>query len=346
MHKTADAMRVAVYYNNNDVRVEKRAKPKIGSDEILVKTMACGICGSDVLEWYRLKQAPKVLGHEMTGSIIKVGKGVKKFKVGDKVFVSHHVPCNNCHYCLSGHQTVCKTLQSTNFYPGGFSEYVRIPKINVEFGTFLLPENVSYAEGVLIEPLGCVIRGQRLAQIKPNQDIFILGSGVAGLLHIKLAKKLGVKRVISTDINDYRLRTAKKFGADIVINANINDSLSIKTENNLADRVIVCTGALSAVKQALQSVDKGGVILFFAVPKPDEAFPIFLNDLWKKEITLMTSYGASPGDLKEALKLISSKAVIIRDMITHRLSLDEISKGFQLVAEAKECIKVVIEPHR
>jgi len=346
MHKTADVMRVAVYYNNKDIRVEERAKPKIAPSEILVKTMACGICGSDVLEWYRLKQAPRVLGHEMTGDIVEVGEGVKKFKVGDRVFVSHHVPCNNCDYCLSGHHTVCETLQRTNYYPGGFSEYVRVPNINVEFGTFLLPEKVSYIEGALIEPLGCVIRGQRLAQIRPNQSLLILGSGVAGLLHIQLAKKRGVKRVISTDINEYRLKAAKKFGADVVVNANKNESIIMKTTNRLADRVIVCTGALSATKQALHTVDKGGVILFFAVPKPNEAVSIFLNDLWRKEITLMTSYGASPGDLKESLELISSHAINVEDMITHRLSLGETSKGFQLVAEAKESIKVIVEPQR
>ena len=336
-----------MYYNNKDLRIEEMPKLRIGPDEILVKAMACGICGSDVLEWYRIKKAPRVLGHEMTGEIVEVGKGVKKFKVGDRVFVSHHVPCNECRYCLNGHHTACETLHKTNFDPGGFSEYIRVPSINVELGTYFLPEDVSYEEGTFIEPLGCVIRGQRLAQIKSNQAVLVLGSGVAGLLHIQLAKTVGA-RVIATDINEYRLKAAKKFGADFVINAkeDVPSILKEVNENRLADRVIICTGALSATKQALQSVDKGGIILFFAVPKPGEDVCIPITDFWRNEITIMTSYGAGPTDLEEALEMISSHKVNVKDMITHKLSLEEIGKGFQIVADAKKSIKVIIEPHR
>lgn len=340
-------MRVAMYYSNKDVRIEEIPKPTIGPGEILVKVMACGVCGSDVLEWYRVKKAPRVLGHEMTGEIVDVGEGVKNFKVGDRVFVSHHVPCNKCRYCLNGHHTACETLHKTNFYPGGFSEYVRVPSINVEQGTFLLPENVSYEEGTFIEPLGCVIRGQRLAQVKQGGSVLVLGSGVTGLLHIQLAKKVGAERVIATDVNEYRLEAAKKFGADVVLNAkeDVPSLLKAANEDRLADRVIICTGAMPAIKQALRSVDRGGIILFFAVPGRDVSIPI--TNFWRNEITVMTSYGASPSDLKEALELISSRKINVRDMITHRLSLEEAGKGFQIVADACEArIKVIIEPYR
>ena len=127
-------MRVAMYYNNNDVRLEEMPKPKIGPGELLIKAIACGICGSDVMEWYRVKKTPRVLGHEMTGEIVEVGEGVNQYKVGDRVFVSHHVPCNTCRYCLSGHHTACETLHTTNFDPGGFAEYIRVPRINVDRG--------------------------------------------------------------------------------------------------------------------------------------------------------------------------------------------------------------------
>ena len=137
-------MQVAMYYSNKDIRIEEMPRPKIGPEEILVKVMACGICGSDVMEWYRIRKAPRVLGHEMTGEIVEVGKNVKNFKVGDRVFVSHHVPCNTCRYCLSGNHTACETLHTTSFDPGGFSEYVRVPPINVDRGTFLLPEEISF----------------------------------------------------------------------------------------------------------------------------------------------------------------------------------------------------------
>jgi L-iditol 2-dehydrogenase len=341
-------MRVAMYYNNKDIRIEEMPKPEIGPNELLVKTMACGICGSDVMEWYRIKKAPGVLGHEMTGEIEQVGDNVKDFKVGDRVFVSHHVPCNRCLYCLDGQHTVCKTLHNTSFDPGGFSEFVRVPKINVEYGTFLLPNEISFEDGTFIEPLGCVIRGQRRASIEPNHTVLVIGSGISGLLHIKVARAKGVERVIATDINEYRMNAAKKFGADDVINARDYVPARVKEANKgrLADRIVVCTGGVPAIKQALKSIDAGGTILFFAPTKPGVDVILPFNGFWSNQITLTTTYAASPNDLEKAIELIRSRKVNVHDMITHRLSLTEISKGFQLVADANESIKVIIEPQR
>lgn len=203
-------MRVAMYYNNKDVRLEEIPTPRIGPGELLLKVIASGVCGSDVLEWYRIKKAPLVLGHEIAGEIVEVGGNVEGFKVGDRVFVSHHVPCNKCHYCLGGHHTACETLHATNFDPGGFSEYIRVPRMNVERGTYLLPDGLSFEDATFIEPLACVIRGQRLARIEPQHTLLVLGSGVAGLLHIQLAKAHGGSRVVATDISEYRLEGSKK----------------------------------------------------------------------------------------------------------------------------------------
>lgn len=338
-------MRVAMYYNNKDIRIEDIPKPKIGPDELLVKAMTCGICGSDVMEWYRIKKAPRVLGHEMTGEIVEIGENVKNFKIGDRVFVSHHVPCNECRYCLDGRHTVCETLHTTNFDPGGFSEFVRVPKINVELGTFLLPDEISFEDGTFIEPLGCVIRGQRRANVKSDHTVLVIGSGISGLLHIQLARVLGAKRIIATDINEYRLNAAKKFGADEVINAKEDVPTRVKELNDgkLVDRVIVCTGAISAIKQALKSVDGGGTILFFASTDPGVDIPLPFNEFWSNQATLTTTYAAAPEDIKEAIELIRFRKVNVHDMITHRLNLAEISKGFQIVADAKESIKVIIE---
>ena len=337
-----------MYYNNKDIRIEEIPKPKISPDELLVKVMACGICGSDVMEWYRIKKAPRVLGHEMTGEIVEVGKKVKKFKVGDRVFVSHHVPCNKCHYCLDGQHTVCETLHSTNFDPGGFSEYLRVPKINVALGTFRLPDEISFEDGTFIEPLGCVIRGQRRANIKPNHTVLVIGSGISGILHIQLARVKGVKKIIATDVNEYRMNSAKKFGADVVIDAKEDVPRRVREVNNgkLVDQVIVCTGAVSAINQALKSVDKGGTILFFAPTDPGIDIALPFNEFWSNQITLTTTYAAAPDDIKEAIDLIRSKKINVHDMITHRLNLAETCKGFQIVADAKDSIKVIIEPQR
>ena len=181
-------MRVAMYYNNKDVRLEEMPKPQIGASELLVKVIASGVCGSDVMEWYRIKQAPRVLGHEIAGEVVEVGNAVKQSKVGDRVFVSHHVPCNTCRYCLSGNHTVCETLHTTNFDPGGFAEYLRVPQINVDRGVFRLPDEMTFEDAVFIEPLACVARAQRLARLQPGQAVLVLGSGISGLLHIALAR--------------------------------------------------------------------------------------------------------------------------------------------------------------
>lgn len=339
-------MRVAMYYNNQDVRLEDVPTPQIGDAEILVKVKASGICGSDVLEWYRIKRAPLVLGHEITGEIAETGKDVKNFRAGDRVFVAHHVPCNSCRYCLSGNHTVCETLHSTNYFPGGFSEYIRVPQLNVDRGVFLLPQEISFEEGTLIEPLACVVRGQRLAQLLPGQRVLILGSGVSGLLHLLWARNLGAGRVIVTDINDYRLNIAQDLGASAIINAkeDLPNRLRRVNENRLADLVIVCTGATSAFMQALQCVDRAGTILCFAATEPGVTLPVPVNDFWRQSIKIIHSYGSSPQDTSIAIELMRTAAMPLQKLITHKLSLAKTGLGFKMVAEAKDCIKVIIEP--
>lgn len=341
-------MKVAMYYNNNDVRIEEMPIPEIDDNDLLVKVQACGICGSDVMEWYRLKKAPRVLGHEMSGNIVKVGKNVKKFKVGDRVFVSHHVPCNTCNFCQNDQHTLCDTLHSTNFDPGGFAEFLRVPEINVDSGVFILPKEISYNDGTFIEPLACVFRGMRIAGIKPGQNVLVIGSGVAGLLNIKLAKAMGSNKIFATDINDFRLKKAKEMGADVVIHANENIPEQIKKHNagSLANLVILCVGVPSAARQSLASVAAGGTILFFAPTKPgvEIQFPLF--DLWNKQVKMVSTYAGAPRDIKEAIELIRAKKVKVTDLITHRYPLSEAAKGFKLAAQAKNSIKIIIEPQK
>ena len=324
-------MKAAVYHNNKDIRIEEVPKPAISEGEILVKVKASGICGTDTMEWYRIKKAPKVLGHEIAGEVVESKS--EKFKVGDKVFVSHHVPCNECKYCLENNHTACETLHKGNYDPGGFSEFVRVPKINVEEGTYPL-DSLTYEEGTMIEPLACCVRGQRIINIKQNHTVLILGSGVSGLMNIQLARLKGTK-VIATDIDEYRLNKAKEFGADEVINA--KEELDIK-----ADRIIICTGAMQAVKQAFDCIDKKGIILFFAIPQNNIEIPP--ADFWRDEWTITSTYGAASIDLEESIELIESKKINVKDMITHKLPLDKIQEGFKIVSEAKESLKVIVEP--
>ncbi len=342
-------MRVAMYYNNSDIRIEEMPVPEIGDGELLVKIEASGICGSDVMEWYRIHKAPLVLGHEIAGTIVRVGDGVDRYRKGERVAASHHVPCYTCYYCVTGHTTSCDTLRSTTFDPGGFSEYVRIPAINVDRGVYPLPDGLSFEEATFTEPLACVLRGQRRAGLKAGQSVLVVGSGISGSLHISLARAMGARLVMATDINPYRIEAAERFGADYSINAERDVEGLMREVNNglLADVVIVCSGAQSAIEGALRLVERGGTILLFAPTSPGVTIPLPFNDVfWGNDITLTTTYAGDRNDHLTALELIRSGRVRVKEMITHRLPLEETGTGFQLVAKAGDSLKVVIEPQR
>lgn len=344
-------MRVAMWYSNRDVRVEEMPTPQIAPGELLMRVEASGICGSDGMEWYRIDRAPLVLGHEVAGVVAAASQGAGGFREGDRIIVSHHVPCNTCRYCLSGHHSVCDTLRTTNFDPGGFSEYIRVPAINVDRGIFRLPEEISYEEGTFVEPLACVLRGQRLARLQPGQCVLVVGSGVAGLLHVAAARALGAGRVVATDILDYRLNMALHFGADCVIRAEEDVPARLRSANGgrLADLVVICSEAEAGVQQALRSVERGGTVLFFASARPGATIPLSINDLfWRTEITLTSSYAGPPADMAAAIELIRARRVPVGGLITHRLSLAETGLGFHLLThpEEQKAGKIIIEPQR
>ena len=335
-------MKVSMWFNNNDIRVEEVPTPSPGPGEMLVKVISCGICGSDLVEWYRLPRAPLVQGHEVGVEVVETGEGVTKYKKGARLFIAPKVPCLKCSYCLNGHYPQCNAVKDR--LPGGFAEYILVPKELVKNGCCLLPDNVSYDQATFIEPLACVVRAQRLASIGEGQTLLILGSGLSGLLHIKLAKYKNCK-VIATDINKRRLEMATSFGADYVADA-ASDILEelIHVNGKKADIVIVTTSAMSAFKQAWETVDLGGVVVLFAVPGPDQDVVVPVNDFWRKEIRILTSYYCGPADIEEALDLISNGDITVDDFITHRLPLKDTAKGFKMLLDGSEALKIIIKP--
>ena len=343
-------MRVLMYYSNNDVRLQEMPVPEIGPGELLMKVVATGICGSDVMEWYRRDKVPLVLGHEVAGDVVDAGEGVVKFKPGDRVAATHHVPCNTCHYCLNGHHTICETLlRGTHFHPGGFAEYIRVPAINVDRGVFHIPEGVSYEDASFMEPLACVLRGQRNARLKPGQSVLVLGSGISGLLHVSLARALGAGLVAAADTIPFRLKKAEQMGADLALNADdeITTSLRQANEGRLADLVIICFEGF--IPLALKTVERGGTVLFFAGASEGATIPATINDIfWRTEATLTSTYAGSPSDCSTALKLIKAGSVPVRTIVTHRLVMKEAPGGFQAVCSPMEhdCIKVIVEPQK
>jgi L-iditol 2-dehydrogenase len=336
-------MKVSFWYNNQDIRIEEVSTPVPGPKEILVKVISCGICGSDIVEWYRLPRAPLVQGHEIGAEVVATGPGVKKYQVGDRVFIAPKVPCGKCFYCRNGHEPQCSEVRER--LPGGFAEYVLVPEILLERGTYLLPESISYDQSTFIEPLACAVRAQRRARIKKEQSVMVIGCGMGGLLNIKLAKAKGCK-VIAVDINPKKLEFATRMGADITLNADEHVPDELVTQNaKKADVLLLCAAADSAVKQAWICVDKGGVIVLFAVPAPEKQVVVPVNDFWMKEITIQTSYYCGPDDIAEAINLIKLKQIVVDDLITHRLPLKDIVKGFQMVSDGRDSIKVIIKPH-
>ncbi len=339
-------MRVAVYYSNSDIRVEERPRPEIGPGEMLLRVRASGICGSDVMEWYRKPKAPLVLGHEVVGTVEEVGPGVNGFAAGDRVVATHHVPCNRCRFCLTDRHSVCETLHSTAFDPGGFAELVRLTPIHVDRGTFPLPGDVSFEAGSFAEPLACALRAQRLAGLRPGDSVALLGCGVAGLLQLQLARASGAGRIFATDASDFRVRAACSLGADLALRAGGDVVRNIReaNEGHLVDRVLVCTGQRSALEQALELVERGGTILFFAPLPPGGEIALPQHDLWLRSVSIVHSYAGPPAEMRAALELIAARRVAVTSLISHRFGLAGTAEGFRLTAAAGESLKVLIDP--
>lgn len=338
-------MKIAKLYSFNDIRIEDIPVPEVGPKDALIKTKACGICSGDVMPWYIEKKAPLVLGHEPAGEIVEVGKEVTSFKPGDRVFVHHHAPCFTCRFCRRGDYVQCETWKNTKIIPGGISEYILIPQINLENDTLNLPDNLSYEDGTLIEPTACVVKALKRVNVKRGDIVLVIGLGVMGLLNILLAKKYGAGKIIGADIVPFRIEKAKEFGADEVIDVskyNLIESLKELTDGTMADLVVVGPNSADAMRDGIASAGAGGRVLFFTPAKPGEQLTIEPNDLYFKDINIITSYSCGPTDTADALKIIEEGTVRAEQLITHRFPIEETAAAFRIAAEAKDSLKSVI----
>jgi L-iditol 2-dehydrogenase len=337
-------MKVARYYSRQDVRVEEVPVPKIGPGEMLVQVKACGLCGSDLMEWYVEKKAPEVLGHEPAGVVAEVGEGVTKFEVGDRVFVHHHVPCFTCHHCVRGHYTLCETFKATHLDPGGFAEYFRVPALNVQRDVLKLPAEMSFEQGTQIEPLATCIRGIERTGIQPGDTVVVIGAGVTGLMNMQLVNVYGAGKVIVTDFSPFRLDMARRLGADHALNAQ-EDVLTALEELNggrKADVVIVTAGSIRAMEQGMALAGGGGTVLLFAPSHPEATLSVSPFHLLFSEITITSTYSCSHVETRQALKLIQGGRVNVEELITHRFDLTGVGEAINLAAEAGESMKILI----
>lgn len=320
--------------------------PKVNEDEMLVRMQSCGICGSDLEKVYgNYGMRSLQVGHEPAGVVIKVGKNLKKFQEGDRVFVHHHVSCYSCRYCLQGNYTMCNNYQSSNIDPCGLSEEFIVPKWNIEHGGVLkLPESISYDEAALIEPFACCIRGLNKISIKHGDNVAILGAGPTGVTLTLLARLWGANNIVVSDVNEFRLKFVEKYGVTAV-NLNLDkldDVINKNTESLGVDVTILATGSMNAFESSLRITRRGGKILLFGVPSVGSKFDLDLNSLYSNEQIIIPSYGASEIETNQALSLMSDKSIDLLPLVTHRFQLRESDNAFKCAYEALDAMKVLV----
>jgi L-iditol 2-dehydrogenase len=336
-------MRVARLYDFGDIRVEDAPRPDLGPDDLLVQTRACGICSGDIMPWYIRRKAPLVLGHEPVGVVAETGAAVHDFHPGDRVFVHHHAPCFDCASCRRGEYVQCATWRATSITPGGMAQYFRVSATN-QRDTLHLPDAIDDADAVLIEPAACVVKSLRRSGLKAGESILIIGLGVMGMMHVRLARHLGAATIIGADLFPERARRAEQLGADhgiVVTGDNLVDQVAAITHRAMVDVVIVGPGACAALAAGIAAAGKGATVVQFTATPPEDELSVRPHDLYFKEIRLIPSYSCGPDDTRQALSLVASGVINARDLVTHRFPLEQISEAFAQ-AQKPEALKVIV----
>lgn len=338
-------MKVAMYYSQEDIRIVDMPTPEIDDGDILVNMKACGVCGSDLMDWYLKPRTPLVLGHEPTGVIEKKGKKVDSFNVGDRVFVHHHVACLSCHYCLHGDYTLCRQFHETNIKPGGFAEFFMAPAPNVQIDTLKLPNNMSFENATLIEPVACCIRALKKCNFQAGDSVAVIGAGATGLIHAALSKIYGASWTVVSDLIEFRLRIASLYGADVTVNQvnmDLAETVKAETDGRGVDLAIVTAPSLDAYNTALSVVRKGGKICVFAPSFPEKYLQVSPERLFFTEQQFIPSYSTSHLETRSALRLLATHRIDAEHLITHRFTLDQTMQAFKTALKPKESLKVIV----
>ncbi|HMK59648.1 MAG TPA: alcohol dehydrogenase catalytic domain-containing protein [Dissulfurispiraceae bacterium] len=339
-------MKVAKLYSFNDIRIEEQPIPAIGHADALVRTEACGICSGDVMPWYIEKKAPLVIGHEPAGIIEDIGNDyIGPLKKGDRVAIHHHAPCMLCDYCRRGDHVQCETWRKTGIIPGGVSEFIAVPEINLKNDTLKVPAGMGPEDATLVEPAACVVKSFKRSSIKQGDTVLVIGLGVMGQMHVLMAHKFGASRVIGADMVDFRLSKAIEFGANHAIDVSKDDLLSAVRELTggvMAQIVIAGPNSIEAMQQGIKAVARGGTVVFFTPAKPGDILAVDPNDIYFKDIRIITSYSCGPDDTKEAMRLIREGVITADKLVTHRFRIDETARAYNLTANAKESLKSLV----
>ncbi|MBO3755307.1 MAG: alcohol dehydrogenase catalytic domain-containing protein [Candidatus Brockarchaeota archaeon] len=331
------------------VEVKDVPVPILSAGDVLVKMEACGICGTDVEKFLGVHSTPPKLGHEVSGIVEKMGSdAVGDLRMGDRVFVHHHVPCYTCHYCRRGDHTMCEMFSRTNLDPCGLAEYFRVPRYNVERGAVLkLPSDVDFDEATFIEPMACCLRGLNKVKVEKGDDVLVIGAGPTGLIITGLLRLFGAGLIISSEVSDHRLEAAGRMGAKILVNPsreNLLDRVYEATDNRGVDLAVVAVGAGKLIEAAADCVRKGGKVLMFGAPPRGELFTYEASKLFIREVSLIPSYSTTEVETNVALRLLESKRLNLKWLISHRFKLSQASEALKVAAEGREALKVIVNP--
>ncbi|MDH3278154.1 MAG: zinc-dependent dehydrogenase [Nitrosopumilus sp.] len=340
-------MKTAFVREPSFISIEETKKLSLNPGEVLVQMHACGICGSDLEKVFGQYGQPSTkLGHEPSGIILDVGSKIIDLKKGDRVFTHHHVACYSCHLCKHGNETMCKKYSETNLSPCGLSEEYVVPEWNVLHGGVLkIPDSMTFEEAAMIEPLACCVRSWSKFDYQEGDSAAIFGVGPTGMMHVMLAQSKKFSDIFCFDVNDFRLNFAKKFNVSETINSKSEkklESILDKTNGQGVDIAIVATSSLKALEDAIEIVRKGGTVMMFGVPSKDSKINLDMSKIYSKEITLVTSYAASDKDTKEALQLIESSKINVKQLVTHTYPILDSQKAFDHAKSGENAMKIII----
>jgi L-iditol 2-dehydrogenase len=290
------------------------------------------------------------IGHEPAGEVIEIGENVKDFKIKDRVFIHHHVPCYSCHYCYNEDFTMCEKYQTSNIEPSGLAEYILVPEWNVLRGGLVkLPDNINFNQAALIEPIACCIRSLNKLDMKKADRIAIFGAGPTGLIHMILAKLYGASQIILVDINEFRLRFAKNIDPTITTinmannnNNNLDTTVFSKVGKIGVDISIIATSNLDALVQSIKITRRGGTISLFGVPTKESELKIDFNLIYSKELKIVPSYAASEKEIHQTITLLTNNIIDFEPLITHKFPLDNSFDALQYAHKAKDAMKIII----
>lgn len=321
-------------------------EPIIKDKEILINLGSCGICGSDLRNVFADSCKPSSkLGHEITGTIVKVGKSFNgKNYEGKRVFVNHHAPCNSCHYCIHGNETMCDKF-TDNIFPCGISEKIILSEWIVNNQSiFELPDSMSFEEGSMIEPLACCIRGWKKLSFVKGDSVLIFGIGPIGILHAMLAKIYGASAIYCVDINQNKVNFCKKMNLGICVDGKTSEIESLIDLNDRLrpDLIIIATYDMTVLPKSVDIIRKGGTILIFGEPQKEINVNIDINKIYSKEVRIKTTYAATNEEIHEALHMITKMEIDVNKIITHRYSILESKDAFKKVHDRNDVIKAII----